>query len=168
MSPSDIEPLQFAHSKEDEDDEEEIQEVTSAVSLVCPLMIDKIIVPAKGIKCRHPNCFDLRTFLSLAEQSYNWQCPICIQPLPEPQLQVDPRMEAIIKLSPEDVEEVRIMPDGSVEMIKEENDKKRKRGSDDEASDSEDDYFQDSKRPKPTTSGPSGIVGSRDEPIELD
>jgi E3 SUMO-protein ligase PIAS1 len=168
MSPSNIETLHPTSANDDDDDEEEIQEVTSSVSLVCPLMIDKIIVPAKGLKCRHPNCFDLRTFLSLAEQSYNWQCPICIQPLPETELRVDLRMEAILKLSPEDVEEVRIMPDGNVEMIHEENDRKRKRGSDEEGTDSEDEFIQSSKKAKASVSSSGGVVGSRDEPIELD
>jgi hypothetical protein len=134
MSPSDVEPYSSKHHHDDGkvEDDDEIQEVTSSISLACPLMIDKIDVPAKGSKCRHQNCFDLRTFLSLAEQSYNWQCPICVQPLPEPELIVDHWLYSIIKTTPKDVEEIRILENGKIELIHDE------AGSDEEGSHDED------------------------------
>jgi hypothetical protein len=120
MSPSNIadvaeEKKQNANEKQ-EDDDDEIEEVTNSVSLICPLMIDRLQVPAKGVHCKHANAFDLKMFLQLAEQSFNWQCPICLKPLPETDLRIDHRMSAILKLAPDHADEVQFLPDGSVQF----------------------------------------------------
>lgn len=144
MSPSLIEDVNYntnqtANTHEEDD---EIEEVNNSVSLLCPLMIDRIVTPAKGINCRHPHCFDLQTFISLAEQSYNWQCPICLRPLPESEVRVDHRMAAILQRAPEDVEQIRFLPDGHVEMV---NDLQTKLENE-SGSEDEEDQLQKKKR----------------------
>jgi len=43
------------HSNKDD----EIEEVRSRLSLLCPLTCMRIEIPAKGSGCKHAQCFDL-------------------------------------------------------------------------------------------------------------
>jgi hypothetical protein len=182
-----------SENPENQDDDDEIEEMTQMVSLTCPLMIDRINVPAKGIHCKHTSCFDLKTFLLLAHESYNWQCPICLKPLAEPDIRIDHKMSAILQLAPPESEQVRFSVDGSIEFPKED-----EAGSNDasegDASEPESEPVPPFKRPRveevisiiddprETPSLRRGslsseeyqqimnapIPGSREEPIELD
>jgi hypothetical protein len=200
MSPSSIadvaEEQKHSHQEKDIEEDEEIEEVTNSISLICPLMIDRINVPAKGINCKHSNSFDLKMFLQLADQSFNWQCPICLKPLAEPELRVDHRMSAILKLAPEGADEVKLMPDGSVEFPTEEELAKNSKASDAEDEESMQHRREISPLPPPKKQKINEVIsiiddreehvnmsatqssqrswqylpipGSREEPIELD
>ncbi len=40
--------------------DDDVLEVETLVSLTCPLSVERIVTPAKGKKCSHPTCFDLK------------------------------------------------------------------------------------------------------------
>ena len=48
-----------------------------SISLKCPLAFTRITVPCRGLSCRHLQCFDLSNFISFAERSSRWECPVC-------------------------------------------------------------------------------------------
>lgn len=48
--------------------------------LICPLTRARLIIPARGEKCRHASCFELEAYLrTTAAMPYHrrWCCPIC-------------------------------------------------------------------------------------------
>jgi hypothetical protein len=49
-------------------------------------------IPARGMFCKHFQCFDLKNYISLISQSSNprWKCPIC------PALAYDFQIDSII------------------------------------------------------------------------
>jgi hypothetical protein len=63
--------------KDDEDDE--IIAMSTILSVRCPLGLGIIDLPARGKKCKHLQCFDLKTFLTFNRnaRSRPWTCTIC-------------------------------------------------------------------------------------------
>lgn len=59
-------------------------------SQICPLTRKLILRPARGIKCNHPDCFDLTGFLCYSIKKHIWQCPICHLDLQAEDLRIDP------------------------------------------------------------------------------
>lgn len=47
------------------------------ISLKCPLSYMRLKDPARGLKCKHVQCFDITSYLQLQEQGPQWMCPIC-------------------------------------------------------------------------------------------
>jgi E3 SUMO-protein ligase PIAS1 len=159
---------------------EEIEGLDYILSLRCPLSIDTIKVPARGEKCKHPQCFDLETFLSFGDQSTCWQCPICSSPLAWCDLLIDLGFEKALKGASEHVEEFRLTNDGLFVPLEP---KKRKRETSDSCSDGEEDSMDSRSRKRSnsmtvllddSSSAPAPIVGlvppngSRNDPICLD
>jgi hypothetical protein len=72
---------------------ESAPEVSTAAVLpmngVCPLTRKIIARPARGVKCAHPDCFDLTGFLGCATKSSSWVCPICHGLLRAEDLRID-------------------------------------------------------------------------------
>lgn len=66
-----------------------IPQPDSELSSVCPLSYVPITCPARGEFCLHEQCFDLRSFLMLQDES-NWVCPVCKLPLTWSSLRFDP------------------------------------------------------------------------------
>lgn len=56
---------------------------------VCPLSRKICITPARGINCKHAECFDLTYFLSFAFNNNSWICPICHQQICAEDIRVD-------------------------------------------------------------------------------
>eukprot|EP00435_Cladocopium_sp_Y103_P072720 s737_g41.t1 len=57
--------------------------------LRCPLTMDRLREPARGIHCKHLQCVELEAFLitaSLTQFQRRWRCPICSAYLPPKQL----------------------------------------------------------------------------------
>ena len=50
------------------------------VSLLCPLGMRRVQIPAKSLICTHARCFDLETYLEVCHTSHVWECPICLTP----------------------------------------------------------------------------------------
>jgi hypothetical protein len=87
------------------------------LSLMCPLSISRIEIPAKGVNCDHTRCFDLETFLQFSEQSWTWQCPLCYIALHYKDIIVDQRMMEILRETPRDIEQVRLKPGGGYTIV---------------------------------------------------
>jgi len=45
--------------------------------------------PARGEDCRHLNCFDLLSFLTMNRLRPNWKCPICMKDLSILHIRID-------------------------------------------------------------------------------
>ncbi|KAJ3440484.1 tonalli isoform b [Anaeramoeba flamelloides] len=70
------------------------------ISFKCPLSKKRISVPARGLKCKHLQCFDLGAFIRHAEMTKKWVCPCCSQPITLQDLVVDGLVEKILAKSP--------------------------------------------------------------------
>ena len=60
-------------------DEDEVAIEQIKVNLLDPFTWNLIDTPARGIKCNHGQCFDLKTFLGFmnVQKNRNWKCPTC-------------------------------------------------------------------------------------------
>ncbi|ETO03884.1 hypothetical protein RFI_33518, partial [Reticulomyxa filosa] len=87
------------------------------VSLRCPLSIIRIQTPVRGCHCIHPQCLDLESYLAFSHRTGNWQCPVCTQPLKFEELCVDYKMMQILKNTTDDIDTVRLNPDGTYQIV---------------------------------------------------
>lgn len=62
---------------------------SQVLSLKDPLSYMRLVVPVRGLKCSHIQCFDATAYLQLQEQGPQWICPICNNPAPFEHLAVD-------------------------------------------------------------------------------
>ncbi|CCH41279.1 E3 SUMO-protein ligase [Wickerhamomyces ciferrii] len=117
---------------QNEGDDDDIQEVSTRLSLKCPLSFTRFKYPAKSIACKHVPCFDALSFIYLQEQASTWTCPVCSIPVKVKDIAIDDYVMEIMKNTSEDVETVEIDLDGSWKPIYEEdegpNHKKQSQG----------------------------------------
>jgi hypothetical protein len=66
------------------------------IPLLCTISTERIKIPARGIFCTHPQCFDLYNYMIVTSASANpkWICPICKMPCYE--FRVDCILQAIL------------------------------------------------------------------------
>jgi len=107
-----LKPIAF---KQQQDDEVVCGE--TKVSLRCPLSICRMRNPVRGTECTHPQCVDLHTFLSFSHRTGTWQCPVCLKPLKFNQIVIDNEMKHILQQTDEDIDLVRLYPNGSFKAI---------------------------------------------------
>ena len=50
------------------------------IGAICPLTGGPIEIPAKGVNCNHPQCFDLYSYIINRQAIGMWICPHCNQP----------------------------------------------------------------------------------------
>jgi hypothetical protein len=75
------------------------------VTLLDPVLLTRIRIPARPSHCLHIECFDLAHFLRLNERSRTWRCPVCGSEAPYEKLIVDGWMNSILTtLGPEESE----------------------------------------------------------------
>lgn len=74
------------------------------VSLKCPQSKRRPDIPARGSKCEHVECFDLREYLcsSFNNHSKKWMCPICANKVKPNQIVVDSFIGLILASCNED------------------------------------------------------------------
>jgi hypothetical protein len=102
--------------------------------LVCPVSYMRIEKPARSIRCKHLQAFDLRSYIQAAVSAPPkrfWCCPICDQPCPPHWLLIDDIAEQVLAKEPEDVCEIAFRPDATWEVTE--------RDDDDPGTDSDDD-----------------------------
>lgn len=63
--------------KDEEEEDDDLIEVSSTLSLKCPLSFARMKYPCKSVYCEHLQCFDALAFLQLQEQASTWSCPVC-------------------------------------------------------------------------------------------
>ncbi|KAI7758398.1 hypothetical protein M8C21_013086, partial [Ambrosia artemisiifolia] len=76
-----------------------IIEMSSRISLYCPISRHRIKTPVKGHLCKHSQCFDYNCFIEVNSTKPTWECPVCNNP--------------ILNDVAEDVHDVIISEDGS-------------------------------------------------------
>ena len=78
--------------------DEEVTAAATRMSLVCPLSLSPIEIPARGRQCRHLQCFDLRSFFELnkAFSVARYRCGVCSHVLNPTNLIVDAYLMDVI------------------------------------------------------------------------
>ncbi|OWZ15431.1 SUMO ligase [Phytophthora megakarya] len=99
------------------EDEDDVVATVTMLSVRCPLGLCVINLPARGVHCKHLQCFDLKTFMlySKKARSKAWRCTVCFQFIKASDLRIDPYLKKLLaEVEGEDeLEEVEIFPDGS-------------------------------------------------------
>lgn len=79
------------------------------ISLICPILKSRIRLPARGLECKHVQCFDLEGYLIINSERGTWRCPECNKPVLTESLEIDQYYWAILNtLNKSDIEEVAI------------------------------------------------------------
>lgn len=82
----------------------------------------RIAAPCRSRSCRHMQCFEATTFLSMNEQTPTWSCPVCNRKINSIQdLVIDGYFDDILSTVGEDVHSVRIDPDGQLQLLEDNN-----------------------------------------------
>ncbi|CAI5725318.1 unnamed protein product [Peronospora destructor] len=99
------------------EDEDDVVATVTMLSVRCPLGLCVINLPARGLHCKHLQCFDLKTFLLFSKKARSkaWRCTVCHQFIKATDLRIDPYLKKLLtEVEGEDeLEEVEIFPDGS-------------------------------------------------------
>lgn len=80
-----------------EDTDSEISSTLDTITLIDPVSLCRIKVPAKSSTCVHLQCFDLSLFLQLNLSLPQWKCGICDKPALYQDLIVDGFFDSILK-----------------------------------------------------------------------
>jgi len=107
-----LKPIAF---KQQADDEVVCGE--TKVSLRCPLSITRMKNPVRGTECTHPQCVELTIYLAYSHRTGTWQCPVCLKPLKFDQIVIDNEMKNILQQTDDDIDLVRLYPNGSFKAI---------------------------------------------------
>ena len=134
----------------EEAEDDDIVATCSELTLKDPLSYSRIDIPSRSIHCHHLQCFDLRSFLELNEQTPTWQCPHCNNSIHSiADLAVDEYFAEILNNTDRSVTSVVVYPGGRWAK------KDVEAPSGDEDSDSDNDRI---KRAKSTMSPNAGIT----------
>ncbi|KAK1442892.1 zinc finger miz domain-containing protein [Babesia gibsoni] len=117
--------IDLVNNLNDEDDDDVIcMEETNEIELNCPITLDRMELPARGRKCRHLQCFDLKGYLHVMQNTavFNtrWKCPECELILKPIDLVIDGYVLNIIKNTSKDVSTVKIDREANYEVVKRE------------------------------------------------
>ncbi|CAI5729873.1 unnamed protein product [Hyaloperonospora brassicae] len=106
------------------EDEDDVVATVTMLSVRCPLGLCVINLPARGVHCKHLQCFDLRTFLLFSKKARSkaWRCTVCYQFIKAADLRIDPYLKQLLAdvEGEDELEEVEIFPDGSWKRRQEE------------------------------------------------
>ncbi|WBY58802.1 E3 SUMO-protein ligase PIAS [Plasmodium yoelii yoelii] len=101
-----------------DDDEVMCMEINRKISLNCPFSLDRILIPCRGIKCSHIQCFDLKSFIDITKKTkaFNnrWKCPVCSFFLRPKHLVIDTFITYILSQVPKDIKEVELNKTGEI------------------------------------------------------
>ncbi|KEG02510.1 E3 SUMO-protein ligase PIAS, putative [Plasmodium vinckei vinckei] len=101
-----------------DDDEVMCMEVNRKISLNCPFSLDRILIPCRGVKCSHIQCFDLKSFIDITKKTkaFNnrWKCPVCSFFLRPKHLVIDTFITYILSQVPKDIKEVELNKMGEI------------------------------------------------------
>lgn len=103
----------------DENNDDDVQTISTVLSLKCPLSYCRITMPVRSMYCDHIECFDALSFLMLQQQATTWTCPICNKALKYAALAVDEYLQEILqKTAAYDIDEIEISENGDWKMPK--------------------------------------------------
>lgn len=93
---------------------EESQDGFVSFDLRCPISLERIVLPARGVTCEHLRCFDLHAFVSVNRQTSNinlrWMCPICSKIILPEDLVIDTFIKEIVVGTPSSEVQILIHP----------------------------------------------------------
>lgn len=99
------------------DGEELVCLSSDTLKLQCPITMERVQDPVRGERCEHTQCFSLDAYLRSNRQmgAFNrrWLCPLCTLILRPQDLQRDSYVANILASTPDTVDEVVVMDDGS-------------------------------------------------------
>lgn len=91
---------------------------SNILSLKCPLTMERVFEPARGVQCQHLQCFGFEAFvksnMSLNAFNNRWKCPICSLVVRPSDLCIDDYVDHVLATTPLEVDEVRVAADGSI------------------------------------------------------
>mmetsp|Transcript_19664 Transcript_19664/g.34859 ORF Transcript_19664/g.34859 Transcript_19664/m.34859 type:complete len:642 (-) Transcript_19664:71-1996(-) len=132
---------------------------SDTLKLTCPITMERVEEPVRGLKCQHLQCFSLSAYVTSNRQmgAFNkrWVCPLCTLVLRPPDLCVDGYVKKVLASAPKDIDEVVVSADGSWRA----GDMEMTKLSDDEG------------HPGPTGDGGAPVqqaAASQQEPFDLD
>ncbi|KAD3069099.1 hypothetical protein E3N88_36979 [Mikania micrantha] len=67
----------------------DVSEMSSQISLYCPVSHHRIKTPVKGHLCKHSQCFDYDYFMEVNSIKPTWKCPLCDNPVCNQDIRVD-------------------------------------------------------------------------------
>lgn len=73
-----------------------VQSGEDRISGICPLTNKIIVIPVRGVNCKHRGCFDLSGFLCYAGKNNCWMCPVCKKDVRADDLRYDPSYFKIV------------------------------------------------------------------------
>ncbi|XP_055354121.1 uncharacterized protein LOC129599814 [Paramacrobiotus metropolitanus] len=87
-------------SREEEDSDEDVTSGIRTLKLSCPISKQRIVVPVRGLGCRHLECFDAASYLSLnVGPKARFLCPLCAKIVLPRDLVVDEFFDAILSFT---------------------------------------------------------------------
>ena len=100
----------------DDDDDDDLVQSSVRLSLTCPLSRTRLKVPVRGDQCRHLECFDLSSYLEMAQvtKPAKWKCPMCNRDATPGQLRVDAWVAWVLQAALPKAADVVVAPDGAI------------------------------------------------------
>jgi hypothetical protein len=92
------------------DDDVMVDTCASTVSVKCPVTQMRVGIPARGVTCKHMQCFDLEGALRNCHTACYWSCPICDMPITATDLIVDPHLAVALAAAAPSVRAIRHVP----------------------------------------------------------
>lgn len=93
---------------------DELQEVSTKVSLLCPATKAVMQIPCRATTCNHLQCFELQSYLLMNERVPRWQCPHCSKTALYKDLFADNFFKNVIEqVSKADITEIEFKPDAT-------------------------------------------------------
>ncbi|KAI7852091.1 hypothetical protein BDC45DRAFT_607599 [Circinella umbellata] len=80
-----------------DDDDIQIHQTNVKIGLKCPISLQRIKLPTKGEACKHPDCFDLSSYLAVNHENTSWKCPHCNEYTPPNKLYRDAFFEDLLE-----------------------------------------------------------------------
>lgn len=95
-----------------EDEDDDIVAGDETITLRDPYTRSRIMIPSRGKKCKHWQCYDGKTFIEMTRTAKKMECPICYAPLTFQDLVVDGFFEDILAKTSIDTESIQLSHDG--------------------------------------------------------
>ncbi|KAH8581812.1 SAP+PHD+MIZ domains containing [Cryptosporidium sp. chipmunk genotype I] len=90
----------YNQSHDDSSDEIICLNKDQYLNTLCPLTMDTIELPGRGLFCNHINCFDIKAFIQINStiKAFNtrWKCPLCYQIIRPSMLKIDSFVKMIV------------------------------------------------------------------------
>ncbi|XP_017216773.1 E4 SUMO-protein ligase PIAL2 isoform X2 [Daucus carota subsp. sativus] len=94
-------------------------EMALQTSLNCPISKNRMRTPIKGHLCKHMQCFDYDSYLSINSRRPCWRCPLCDEPVSCIDIRIDQNIAKVLREVEEDTDHVLVSKDGSWKVVSE-------------------------------------------------